>query len=257
MADIQLTKRALGDTGLMVSPLGIGTVKFGRTEQVKYPSAFDLPDEKFLANFLAQARDFGVNLVDTAPSYGIAEERLGRLLHGQRAEWVIAGKAGEEFKNGQSYYDFSAVGVTASLERSLQRLQTDYLDLLLLHATQGDAELLKDDALWTALQQAKQAGKIRAVGISTYSVEAGLAATEICDVLMVSYNSAYVAEAPVIAKAAAHNVGIIVKKALNSGHAANPATALQFVFDNPGVTAAIVGTINADHLAQNVHAVPH
>ncbi len=94
--------RPLGDTGLAVSPLGLGTVKFGRDQGVKYPSGFTIPDDREAADLLALARDLGINLIDTAPAYGRSEERLGPLLRGQREHWVIVSKVGEEFVDGQS-----------------------------------------------------------------------------------------------------------------------------------------------------------
>jgi hypothetical protein len=102
-----------------VSPLGLGTVKLGRDQGVKYPNGFTIPgDEARL--LLAQARELGINLIDTAPAYGRSEERLGPLLRGQRDEWVIVSKVGEEFDDGQSRFDFSAAHTRRSVERSLQ-----------------------------------------------------------------------------------------------------------------------------------------
>ena len=84
----------LGRTGLAVSPLGLGTVKFGRNQGVKYHSAFEIPDEDALGDLLDLARSLGINLLDTAPAYGDSETRLGRLLRGRRDKWVIVGKVG-------------------------------------------------------------------------------------------------------------------------------------------------------------------
>ena len=89
--------RPLGSTGFDVSPLGLGTVKLGRDQGVKYPNGFTIPDDAQALALLNQARDLGINLLDTAPAYGISEERLGHLLQGQRDEWVIVSKVGEEF----------------------------------------------------------------------------------------------------------------------------------------------------------------
>ena len=119
--------KPLGSTGLLISPLGLGTVKFGRNTGVKYPSPFDIPEEGELEALLWLARGLGINLLDTAPAYGASEERLGRLLQGRREEWVIVGKAGEEFEGGVSRYDFTPAAIEASLHRSLKRLKTEYL----------------------------------------------------------------------------------------------------------------------------------
>ena len=113
--------RALGRTGLQVSPVGLGTVKFGRNQQVKYPRGFDLPDDAHLRDLLAVARELGINLLDTAPAYGSAEERLGALLD-HADDWVIVTKVGEAFEHGASRFDFSAAGTRASVERSLRRV---------------------------------------------------------------------------------------------------------------------------------------
>ena len=80
--------RPLGNTGLTVSALGLGTVKIGRDKGVKYPSAFTIPDDKSVVELIAQARDMGLNLIDTAPAYGRSEARLGQLLQ-DRQHWVI------------------------------------------------------------------------------------------------------------------------------------------------------------------------
>ena len=94
--------RPLGSTGLLVSPLGLGTVKLGRDQGVKYPNGFQIPDDDEARMLLKLARDLGINLIDTAPAYGRSEERLGPLLRGQRQDWVIVSKVGEEFADGQS-----------------------------------------------------------------------------------------------------------------------------------------------------------
>jgi len=125
--------RPLGSTGLQVSPLGLGTVKLGRDQGVKYPSGFTIPGDDEARLLLGQARDLGINLLDTAPAYGRSEERLGPLLRGQRDAWVLVSKVGEEYDAGQSRFDFSAAHTRRSVERSLRRLETDRIDLVLVH----------------------------------------------------------------------------------------------------------------------------
>src|SRR5690606_6686077 len=134
--------RPLGDTGLLVSPLGLGTVKLGRDQGVKYPNGFSIPDDAAARALLAQARELGINLIDTAPAYGVSEERLGPLLRGSRQDWVIVSKVGEEFENGASRFDFSAAHTRFSVERSLRRLETDVIDLMLVHSDGNDLAIL-------------------------------------------------------------------------------------------------------------------
>ena len=247
--------RALGDTGLSVSPLGLGTVKFGRNQGVKYPSQFDLPSDQQISDLLAQARELGINLLDTAPAYGISEQRLGPLLTGQRQDWVICTKVGEEFNDGISSFDFSAAHTRRSIERSLQRLNTDYLDLVLVHSDGNDLQVLEDE-VYPTLQHLKQQGLIRAFGFSGKSVEGGIKALEQGDCAMVTYNLNERTERPVLDFALSHNKGILIKKALASGHLClngeDPVRkGLELVLGHPAVASAIIGTITARHLEQN------
>jgi hypothetical protein len=103
---IGMELKPLGATGLRVSPLGLGTVKFGRNQGVKYPQPFELPSDREALALLEQAWDLGINLLDTAPAYGDSEERLGRLLRQCRRDWVIVTKVGEEFRDGVSSLRF-------------------------------------------------------------------------------------------------------------------------------------------------------
>lgn len=250
--------RPLGDSGLRVSPLGLGTVKLGRDQGVKYPNGFSIPDDAAALALLNQARELGINLIDTAPAYGVSEQRLGPLLRGQRHDWVIVSKVGEEFENGQSRFDFSAQHTRFSVERSLQRLETDFIDLVLVHSDGNDVAILRDSGVYEALAELKREGKIRAFGLSGKTVEGGLLALEQGDCAMVTYNLAEQSERAVLDHAAAHGKGILIKKALASGHAVLSAgqdplrASFELVFAHPGVSAAIVGTINPQHLATNV-----
>ena len=253
--------RPLGSTGLLVSPLGLGTVKLGRDQGVKYPSGFQIPDDDEARLLLRQARQLGINLIDTAPAYGRSEERLGPLLRGQRDEWVIVSKVGEEFDDGQSRFDFSAAHTRASVERSLKRLETECIDLVLVHSNGDDLRILDDGEVYQTLAQLKQEGKIRGFGFSGKTAEGGLKALEQGDCAMVTYNLNEQGERPVLDYAAAHNKAILVKKALASGHVClspgvDPVRAsFELLFGHPGVSSAIVGTINPLHLAHNVATV--
>jgi aryl-alcohol dehydrogenase-like predicted oxidoreductase len=250
--------RPLGSTGLRVSPLGLGTVKLGRDQGVKYPNGFTIPDDREAQMLLKLARDLGINLIDTAPAYGTSEERLGPLLRGQRHEWVIVSKVGEEFEGGQSRHDFSAEHTRLSVERSLKRLETDFIDLVLVHSDGNDLAVLNDSGVYQALAELKQQGKIRGYGFSGKTVEGGLLALREGDCAMVTYNLNEQSERPVLDYAASHGKAILVKKALASGHVClspgvDPVQAsFELLFAHPGVASAIVGTINPLHLAHNV-----
>ncbi len=249
-------RRPLGRTGLLVSPLGLGTVKLGRSEGVKYPHPVRIPTDDEAAALIARAEDLGINLIDTAPAYGTAEERLGMLLAGRRDRWLLCTKVGEEFEGGVSRFDFSARAVTASVERSLRRLRTDVIDLVLIHSD-GVIELDPDQTV-EALELLKVAGKIRAVGASTKTAAGGVRAATTCDVVMMTLHPGCDADLPAIRLAAEHGTGVLVKKAFGSGHLAleegSRRACLRLALSTPGVSSVITGTASIPHLEANVAA---
>ncbi|MDR3491093.1 MAG: aldo/keto reductase [Gammaproteobacteria bacterium] len=251
-------KILLGSTDILVSRIGLGTVKFGRNEKVNYPEKFLLPDDKTILELLALAKNLGINLLDTAPAYGSSEERLGSLLKGQRQDWILSTKVGEEFENGHSYFDFSPTAVQASVQRSLKRLGTDYLDIVLVHSSGEDKKIIEQDQVFETLKEIKKAGLIRAYGMSTKTVEGGLLAIDQSDLVMVTHNLQYDAERSVIQYASQKQKGVFIKKALASGHfSADTSTdpvsdAMKFIFNEPGVSSVIIGTLNPEHLSHNV-----
>ncbi len=256
-----MEKRALGNTGIQVSVLGLGTVKFGRNQGVKYPNAFAIPEDKHILELLGKAQDLGINLLDTAPAYGNSEERLGKLLKNHRSEWVIVTKVGEEFINGESTYNFTKEHTEMSVKRSLKRLNTDYLDVVLVHSDGNDVYNIEHFGILETLADLKQQGWIRSFGMSTKTIEGGKLALSRSDIAMVTHNPNYTVELPVIQEAKALHKGILIKKALASGHLTlipgeDPIqTSLQFILKEPGVSSIILGTINSKHLQHNASCI--
>ena len=251
----KLPRRMLGDTGIEVSCLGLGTVKFGRNQEVKYPNGFKIPGDREVQSLLQQANELGINFLDTAPAYGCSEQRLGRLLQ-NRQQWIIGTKVGEEFISGKSQYHFDQASVRRSLERSLRDLHTDYLDLVLIHSDGNDMSILDSTDCVETLVDAKHKGLVRAIGLSGKTVEGGIRALELMDVAMVTFNRTTTGEEAVIEHALANNKGILIKKAFDSGHIArgedDSRLALEFALGKAGVSSVIVGTINPRHLQSNV-----
>jgi aryl-alcohol dehydrogenase-like predicted oxidoreductase len=246
--------RGLGRSGIRVSTLGLGTVKFGRSEGLKYPTPFGLPNQAAINRLLDTASDLGINLLDTAPAYGNSETRLGAAIKGHRSKWVLTTKVGETFSEQQSVFDFSPESVCNSVMASLQRLQTDFLDVVLIHSDGNDIAILEQSGALDMLKSLKSRGIIRAIGISHKSIRGGLRALELeCDVLMTTLNLNDTSQLPVISAAAEKGCGILVKKALESGHA--DLRGLRFAASQPGVSSVVVGTINPEHLAENAQAV--
>jgi aryl-alcohol dehydrogenase-like predicted oxidoreductase len=256
----KLTHHSLGQTDIRVSPIGLGTVKFGRNQAVKYPESFQLPSDNDLVDLLKLAKELNINTLDTAPAYGSSEQRLGQLLKGSRKDWVIIGKAGETFEDGVSSYDFSADFIKKSVEQSLQNLNTDYLDVLLIHSNGDDVNIIEHDKVFTTLAELKAQNIIRAFGMSTKTIEGGLRTIEEADVAMVTYNPIETSEKIVIDAACKNNKGILIKKAFASGHlnkipGEDPVqSVMDFIFKTAGVGSIILGTINPEHLQHNVEA---
>lgn len=252
-----MINRALGSTGLDVSVLGLGTVKIGRNQQVKYPSGFELPDDNAVVELFELAQTLGINFIDTAPAYGSSEQRLGELLP-NRHDWVIVTKVGEIFENNTSRFDFSYDYTISSVEQSLVKLKRDVLDVVLVHSDGNDMDIINNEPVFDALESLKSKGLIKAYGMSSKTVEGGCWVVENCDVVMATVNLDYDEEAPVLALAKKLNKGVIVKKGLQSGHADSSSggggidNAFQHVLTQPGVTSMIVGTINKQHLKSNV-----
>ncbi len=251
--------RPLGKTGMQVSALGFGTVKLGRNEGVKYPGGFSIPDDRSASALIAYAQELGINLIDTAPAYGNSEERLGKLLAGQRDQWLICSKVGEEFENGSSHFNFTPEHTVFSIERSLHRLQTDVIDMVLVHSDGDDLRIVNELGTLQALSHLKRRGLIRAYGMSTKSVTGGIAAAAECDMVMLTYNLVRQEEVDVLDACATHGAAALIKKALASGHLAanfdDPVQAsMDLVFSHEATSSAIVGTISKDHLKADVDA---
>ena len=257
-----LTRRKnIAETGLAVSPLGLGTVKLGRTAGVKYPDSFKIPDDVQTLKLLSEASELGINLIDTAPSYGNSEQRLGQLLPKLNREWVIATKVGELFNAdlAQSHYNFTAEFIKQSVVQSLKNLRRDVLDIVLIHSDGNDQHIIQHLGVLEILNDLKQQGLIRATGMSTKTVNGGLLAIQQSDIAMVMHNSGYQDEQAVLDQAATSNKAVFIKKALNSGHLASSSSvtdpvqaSFDTIYQNPAVTSIIIGTITPSHLTSNV-----
>ena len=261
MKEYLTRRKIIAETGLAVSPLGLGTVKLGRTAGVKYPDSFKIPDDVQTLKLLSEASDLGINLIDTAPSYGNSEQRLGQLLPKLNREWVIATKVGELFNAdlAQSHYNFTAEFIKQSVVQSLKNLRRDVLDIVLIHSDGNDQYIIQHLGVLEILNDLKQQGLIRATGMSTKTVNGGLLAIQQSDIAMVMHNSGYQDEQAVLDQAATSNKAVFIKKALNSGHLASSSSvtdpvqaSFDSIYQNPAVTSIVIGTITLSHLTSNV-----
>jgi aryl-alcohol dehydrogenase-like predicted oxidoreductase len=246
-----MQNRTLGRSGIGVSPLGFGAFKIGRNQGMKYPSGYDIPDENSVSRLLNEVLDLGMNYIDTAPAYGVSEERIGKNIGHRRDEFLVSTKVGETFLDGKSTFDFSAQGIRTSVERSLDRLKTDVIDIVYIHSSGDDLAILRESDAVATLLAMRDSGNIRLIGMSGKTVEGATAALAWSDVLMVEYHLQDRSHETVIAQAAAQGVAVVVKKGLAAGHLPAP-DALRFLFENPAISSVVVGGLNVEHLRSNV-----
>jgi len=264
----------LGKTGLQVSRLGAGLAEIG-----------SLADVSVAGRLLNIALDGGINFLDTAACYGSSEEWIGRTISHRRQEYILATKAGhlvEEYEGEE----WTARTILDSIERSLKRMRTDYLDLVQLHSC--GVEVLKQGEVIQALLDAKQGGKVRFIGYSgggeaaRWAIESGE-----FDTLQITFNLidqwARLERIPV---ARAKGMGIIAKRPIANAAWGAPESsdpiregyrqsaqrmietgpipraprdpillALGFVLAHEEVDTAIVGTHNPDHMKANIELV--
>ncbi len=242
-----MLRRTLGSTGIRVSVLGLGTVKFGRDAAVHYPRAFELPSDEQIADLLATAKSCGVNLLDTAPAYGTSESRLGEAIEDCRDDWVVCTKAGEEFDGTRSRYDFSEDHILKSVERSLARLRTDRVDIVLVHSDGRVVAEIEAAGTFRALARLRREGVVTAIGFSGKATTDGRSAMAHSDVLMCTINAVQKEEVPLAAAAAGMSVGVLVKKPFAQGRQVDMGQ-LAETATLPGVTAIVAGTTSCEHL---------
>ena len=151
--------RQFGRTGLKVSAVGFGCWEIGGT--------YGRIDESQFQRAVAQAIDSGINCFDTAEAYGmgVSEEALARALGGRRNNVVIATKFGVGYEEMPNRRDSSRERVLASIDKSLQRLRTDHVDVYLVHWPDPNTPL---DETMRALDDVVRQGKVRFIGVSNF-----------------------------------------------------------------------------------------
>jgi aryl-alcohol dehydrogenase-like predicted oxidoreductase len=211
-----MEQRQVGDSGLRVSRLGLGTMTWGRDT-----------DEHESRDQLAAFLDAGGNLIDTAAGYGdgAAEEMVGRLLPALagREEVVVCTKAGISRRTGARVVDTSRRALLGALDASLARLGTDHVDLWLTHTWSDDAPL---DETLSALEAAVASGRARYIGVSNFCGWQSARAATLQQVrgttVLVAHQVEYSllarrVEDEVVDAAAAHGLGLLAWSPLGRG----------------------------------------
>jgi aryl-alcohol dehydrogenase-like predicted oxidoreductase len=205
-----MNHRTLGKTGLRVSEIGLGTMV--------HAGHFGPMDDKESLGAIDAALDLGVNFIDTSDAYGAeySETLLGKALNGKREKVVIATKGGNVMVGpNRGKTDFTVPYIARVMDESLQRLQTDYIDLYQLHNPTID--VMKRDNLWELLDKGKREGKIRHYGVSINKVEEGVFAVDGGKSESVQIEFSLVAQEPkekFFSRAREANVGVIARAPL-------------------------------------------
>jgi aryl-alcohol dehydrogenase-like predicted oxidoreductase len=234
-----------------LSPIGFGAFKIGRNEGIKYPRAYELPTAAQAGKLLNEVLDLGINLIDTAPAYGLSEERIGQALAHRRGEFFLSTKVGETFAGGGSNHDFSRQGAFRSVERSLRRLRTGALDILLIHSDGRDLEILGNGEMVPALLEMKRSGLVRFIGFSGKTVAGAMKAMEWADVLSIEYHQNDRSHEEVLELAGRRGIAVLIKKPLASGRL-KPEAALPFILERLRLGAILIGSLDAAHVKQNL-----
>lgn len=211
--------RILGRTGLKVSAIAVGTWQLSGSLNLD-GKADGFPDVGFdhAIDLIRSCEDLGINLIDSAEIYGAGEgeRRVGEALQGRRDRWIISTKFGfRQGKDGERITDCHPRTIQTSLEGSLQRLKTDYVDIYLYHTPPDPDWIAEGKAVLDAL---KQAGKIRCYGISTDDPEVlkQLIDQQAVEVVLFS-QSLLTTSTEILSLVQAHNLGAMVRGVFENG----------------------------------------
>jgi len=210
--------RSLGDTGLKVSEISLGTAEIGLEYGFKGNAHYGKPDVKESIRLLHTALDHGINLIDTARVYGNSEEIIGQALEGMTVRPYMASKVFLSKDAAQKTLSALYEEIFGSIEASLRALRLETLDLLLIHNTAP--EHLRRGEILACLEEAQQQGKVRFLGASCYGEEAPMAVLKESSfrVLQVPFNVLdQTMNHQVFPGAAAQKVGIFVRSAYLRG----------------------------------------
>ena len=229
--------RILGKTGLRVSRLGLGGIPIQR---------IDAEGTKTLVHKMAE---MGVNYIDTARGYTVSEEYLGYALEGIRDRFVLATK-------GRAT---SREDMKEDIEKSLRNLRTDHIDLYQFHNPSDQAldQILAPGGALEGALEAKEAGKIGHIGITTHSVAIFARALELpwVETIMFPYNIVENQAQELIEKCAEKNIGFICMKPLAGGAIEDGRLALRYIAANEHITEIIPGMAEPRELEQNLAGI--
>ena len=214
-----MNKRLLGKTGIKVSEVAFGGVEIGIPYGIGVKTATDMLSETDAIKLLHNAIDSGINFFDTARMYGDSESIMGEAFRGFRNKVIIATKCRHLRNEDGSLPKNSKLTdlIKASLNESLKALQTDYVDIFMLH--QADLQILRNEAISTIFLDLKKEGKFRATGVSTYTTEETKKAIETgaWDIIQLPFNLMDQRQETLFSLAEKERVGIVIRSVLMKG----------------------------------------
>jgi aryl-alcohol dehydrogenase-like predicted oxidoreductase len=262
-----LPKKTLGRTGLEVTQLGFGAMELrGTREEITEDQA-----EQVLNGVL----DAGINFIDTAPDYGLSEERIGKYISQRRDEFYLATKCGcnitVDGARQEPRHVWTAERLRRNIEQSLERMKTDRVDLLQMH--NPTVEEVEKGGLVEVLQEIQKAGKTRFIGVSSTAPDlVAFARMGVFDTFQIPYSALERRHEEMIGEAAELGAGILIRGGVAKGHLAGSDRwdkfdqaeleqlaegmnryefVLRFTLTHPGCHTTIVGTADLDHLKAN------
>ena len=209
--------RVLGRTGIKVSEIALGTAEIGFPYGIGVSTQAQMPAEDEAVKLLEEALDNGINCFDTARGYGRSEEVLGRTFRNRRADVVICTKCLPLYRdNGElpAAAELRAL-IADSLRESLSALQTDYIDVYMIH----NRDLVDNQQVADIFSEYKRKGVVRAIGASIYTVEETKKAIQggVWDVVQLPFNLMDQRQGAVLSLARQSGLGVIVRSALMKG----------------------------------------
>lgn len=214
-----MLRRPLGKTGISVSEVAFGGVEIGLPYGIGVESAADMLTESEAVHLLHAALDADINFFDTARMYGNSESIMGKAFIGRRDKVVLATKCRHFRDRNGAIPENSSLQhiIETSLQESLTALQTDYVDLFMLH--QADLEILENETISQVFSDLKQSGVIRATGVSTYTPKETKKAIEkgLWDVIQLPFNLMDQRQEALFSAASLAGVGIVIRSVLMKG----------------------------------------
>jgi aryl-alcohol dehydrogenase-like predicted oxidoreductase len=249
---VSLPTRTLGRTGHEVTVLGFGAMELRGLP--RGPEVSDADAERLLHAVL----DSGINLIDTSVDYGRSEELIGRFLRARRDEYFLCSKCGCPLTvppdaTPPYAHDYTAENVRADVEQSLQRLQTDRIDLVQVHMS-PTVEEMRDGGTVDELVRLRDEGKIRFLGMSgTLPELPDHIDMGVFDVFQIPYSLFQRRYEPWVARAGESGAGVLVRGGVGRGTASEDKNwSVQPLSEPDGVAADIWEQARLDELLDGI-----